>query len=233
MSHPFEEQLARIRESLLRMSSCTDRNLELSVRALVERSDVLAAVVEEADAEIDQMEIDVDEKVVTYMATHGPMARDSRLMLAASKISSNLERIADQATTIARRARDLNKEPELTPLIDIPRMAMLAQRMLQDAITAFVEGKFALAKDIIPRDKEVDDLNRRVAKELIELMMQNPQHVVRAVNLMTIAKAIERAADHAQNIAEEVYYLYRGEDIRHEHSMGKISAEARLGHGDA
>jgi len=216
MSHPFEEQLGHIRETLLLMSSLTDRNLTLAVRALVERDDRLADLVEAEDADIDQLEIDIDEKVITYMSTHGPIARDSRLMLAASKISTNLERIADQATTIARRARALNTEPQLVPLADIPAMATMAQRMLHDAITAFVEGRFELARDIIPRDKEVDDLNRRVARELTELMMQNPLNVTRAVNLLTVAKAIERAADHAQNIAEEVYYLYQGKDIRHE-----------------
>ena len=217
MSHPFEEQLTQIRETLLLMSSLTDRNLTLSVRALVERDNSLADVVVAEDSEIDKLEIEVDEKVITFMATHGPIARDSRLMLAASKISTNLERIADQATTIARRARALNAEPQLTPLVDIPAMASLAQRMLHDAITSFVDGTYELARDIIPRDKEVDELNRRVARELTELMMQSPENVTRAVNLMTIAKAIERAADHAQNIAEEVYYLYRGLDIRHEH----------------
>ncbi len=216
MSHPFHEQLSQIRETLLLMSSLTDRNLTLAVRALVERDDRLADAVEAEDNEVDQLEIEVDEKVITYMATHGPIARDSRLMLAASKISSNLERIADQATTIARRARALNREPQLAPLIDIPEMAKLAQRMLHDAITAFVEGRYELARDIIPRDKEVDELNRRVARELTELMMQNPLNVTRAVDLLTVAKAIERAADHAQNIAEEVFYLYKGTDIRHD-----------------
>jgi len=197
------------------MSTLTDRALSLAIRALVERADRLADEVVSGDGEIDQLEIEVDEKVVTYMATHGPIARDARLMLAASKISSNLERIADQATTIARRVRALNLEPPLAPLVDIPAMATLAQRMLHDAVTAFVEGHYELARDIIPRDKEVDELNRQVARELRELMMQNPLNVNRAVDLLTIAKAIERAADHAQNIAEEVFYLYKGENISH------------------
>ena len=215
MSHPFENELARIRETLLMMSSLTERNLSLAMRAVVERDNQLADAVEAEDAEVDQLEVNVDEMVITFMATHGPMARDCRLMLTASKISSNLERIADQATTIARRARLLNNEPPLTPLADIPAMAVLAQRMLHDAITAFVEEKYDLAEEIIPRDKEVDLLNRRVAKELMDLMMQSPDNVGRAVNLMTVSKAIERAADHAQNIAEEVFFLYRGQDIRH------------------
>lgn len=217
MSHPFEDQLAHIRETLLVMSSLTDRNLSLAVRALMERNDKLADEVEAADSEIDQLEITVDNLVIIYMSTHGPIARDSRLMLIGSKISSNLERVADQATTIARRARALNKEPQLLLSPDIQAMATLTQQMLHDAVTAFVEGKYDLAQAIIPRDKEVDDLNRRVSGKLIGLMIENPENVTRAVNLMTIAKALERAADHVQNIAEEVFFLYSGQDIRHEH----------------
>ena len=216
MSHPFEAQLAHIRETLLLMSSLTDRSLTLAVRAVVERDDTLADLVETSDAEIDQLEVTVDDLIVTYMATHGPIARDSRLMLIASKISSNLERIADQATTIARRAHALNKEPQLVAVADIPVMATMTQELLHDAITSFVEARFELAQAIIPRDKEIDELNRRIAKKLTDLMIESPANVTRSVHLLTIAKAIERAADHAQNIAEEVFYLYRGQDIRHE-----------------
>ncbi|MEI6350738.1 MAG: phosphate signaling complex protein PhoU [Verrucomicrobiota bacterium] len=215
MSHPFETQLAQIRETLLMMSSLTDRNLSLAMRALVERDNRLADAVETEDSEVDKLEVAIDEMVITYMATHGPVARDCRLMLGASKISTNLERIADQATTIARRARALNGEPPLTAFDNIPAMAKLAQQMLHDAITAFVEGNADLAQAIIPRDKEVDAINRQVAKGLAELMMASPENVNRALNLLTIAKAIERAADHAQNIAEEVYFLYSARDIRH------------------
>ena len=216
MSHPFEAQLAHIRETLLLMSSLTDRNLSLAVRAVTERDDQLADQVEATDSEIDRLEVMVDDLVVTYMSTHGPMARDSRLMLIASKISSNLERIADQATTIARRARKLNTEPQLVEVTDIPLMAAMTQELLHEAITSFVEARYELAQNIIPQDKEVDELNRRIARKLIALMIENPANVTRAVHLMIIAKAIERAADHVQNIAEEVFYLYKGEDIRHE-----------------
>lgn len=218
MSHPFETQLAHIRETLLMMSTLTDRSLSLAVRAVVERDNKLADEVEASDSEIDRLEVTVDDLVVTYMSTHGPIARDSRLMLIASKISSNLERIADQATTIARRARALNQEPQLVEVTDIPLMAHMAQELLHEAITSFVEAKYELAQAIIPQDKKIDALNRGIAQKLIALMIENPGNVTRAVNLMTIAKAIERAADHIQNIAEEVFYLYKGQDIRHEHS---------------
>lgn len=215
MTHPFQTQLAHIRETLLLMSTITDKSLGLAIRALVERDDQKADQVEEEDSKIDELEMQVDELVVTYMATHGPMATDCRLMLAASKISSDLERIGDQATTIARRARDLNKEPLLKPLIDIPKMAELAQQMLRDGITAFIEADADFAQQIIARDKSVDDMNRQTARELTTYMMEDPRSITRALHLMTISKALERVADHAANIAEDVYFLYRGEDIRH------------------
>ena len=219
MSLFWEQQLADIREQLLMMSGLTERNLALSMRALVERDDKLCDLVEAEDSTIDQLEIQIDEMVITYMATHGPIARDCRLMLTASKISSNLERIADQATKIARRARELNTEPLLKPLIDIPLMADIAQEMLRDSITAFVDANNELAVEIIARDKSVDDINKQLARELTSYMIENPKTITRALNLMTVAKAIERVADHATNIAEEVFYLNRGEDIRHEPSL--------------
>jgi len=217
MSHPFEAQLARIRETLLRMSALTEQNLSLATRALIERDNALADQVEAADTEIDQLEIHMDDLVVTYMSTHGPMARDSRLMLIASKTSSDLERIADQATTIARRARMLSQEPPLLVVMDdISTMAAMTKELLNDTITAFVEARGELAQSVIPRDKEIDALNRNIAQKLTALMIENPANVTRSLHLMTIAKALERAADHVQNIAEDVFYLYSGQDIRHE-----------------
>jgi phosphate transport system protein len=223
MTQPWEQQLNALREQLLMMSGLSERNLAVAMRALIERDDKLCDTVEAEDTQIDQLEIHIDELVITSISTHGAVARDCRLMLAASKIASNLERIADQATTIARRARELNKEPLLKPLIDIPVMADLASEMLRDSITAFVEGNADLAVEIVARDKSVNDLNRQVARELTAEMQGNPKSVTRAINLLTIAKALERVADHATNIAEEVFYLNRGEDIRHERSLKKQS----------
>ncbi len=219
MSFFWEQQLVDLREQLLMMSGLTERNLALAMRALVERDDKLADSAEAEDEQVDQLEIQIDEMVITYMATHGPIARDCRLMLTASKISNNLERIADQATKIARRARDLNTEPLLKPLIEIPMMADIAQEMLRDSITAFVDENHELAVEIIARDHSVDSINKQFARELTESMIADPKTITRALNLMTVAKAIERVADHATNIAEEVFYLYKGEDIRHEPSL--------------
>jgi phosphate transport system protein len=215
MSLHFEILLAEIREAILLMSSLVDRNFADAIKAFVERNTALANSVELGDSKIDEMEITVDEMVITHMATHGPVARDCRLMLAAAKLSMNLESIGDQATTIARRTRVLNAEPPLTSLHQFEAMAKLAQEMLKDSITAFVDGRFELAEAVIPRDKEVDALNRNIAQQMTELMIKSSENVNRAIHLMTIAKAIERAADHAKSIAEEVFYLHSGEDIRH------------------
>ncbi len=218
MTPNFEQQLTKIRETLLMMASLTDRNLNLAMRSLVMRDDSLAATVESEDSQIDQLEISVDEMVISFMATHGPVAKDCRFMLVASKIASNLERIADQAVSIARRARELNLQPPLKPLIDIPRMAGIANEMLRDTVTAFVEEKPDLARGIVKRDKEVDEINRQLQRELTSFMLESPNTITRALQLLMVSRNIERIADHAKNIAEEVYYLFRASDIRHENA---------------
>ena len=148
------------------------------------------------------------------MATHAPVATDCRFMLVASKISSNLERIANQATAIARRSLELNKEPLLKPLIDIPRMAQIAEGMLRDGITALIERKPELAQEVVKRDKEVDQINKQLARELTSFMLEDPSTITRALSLTIVARCLERVADHCKNIAEEVYYLYQAIDIR-------------------
>jgi phosphate transport system protein len=213
---PASEQISNIRQTLLMMASLANRNLALAMRALVERDEKLAASVEAEDSQLDELEITIDELVINHMATHAPVATDCRFMLVASKISSNLERIADQAVSIARRARELNKEPLLKPLIDIPRMAQIAAGMLRDGVTALVERKPELAQEIIRRDKEVDAINKQLARELTSFMLEDPSTITRAINLTLVARSLERIADHCKNIAEEVYYLYQAVDIRHE-----------------
>ena len=215
---PAAEQITQIRETLLMMASLADRNLALAMRALVERDEKLAAAVEAEDSQLDQLEITVDDMVINHMATHAPVATDCRFMLVASKISSNLERIGDSAVTVARRSLELNREPLLKPLIDIPRMAQIAESMLRDSITALVDRKPELAQEIVRRDKEVDNINKQLARELTSFMLEDPKTITRAMNLTLVARSLERIADHAKNIAEEVYYLYHAIDIRHERS---------------
>jgi phosphate transport system protein len=221
---PAAEQITQIRETLLMMASLADRNLALAMRALVERDEKLAAAVEAEDSQLDQLEITVDDMVINHMATHAPVATDCRFMLVASKISSNLERIGDSAVSIVRRSLELNREPLLKPLIDIPRMAQIAEGMLRDSITALIDRKPELAQEIVRRDKEVDAINKQLARELTSFMLENPTTITRAMNLTLVARALERVADHAKNIAEEVYYLYHAVDIRHERTSNPASA---------
>jgi len=213
---PASAQISNIRETLLMMASLADRNLSLALRALVERDEKLADAVEAEDSQLDELEVAVDELVINHMATHAPVATDCRFMLVASKISSNLERIADQATAIARRSCELNKEPLLKPLIDIPRMAQIAEGMLRDGITALIDRRPELAQEVVKRDKEVDQINKQLARELTSFMLEDPSTITRALNLTIVARCLERVADHCKNIAEEVYYLYQAVDIRHD-----------------
>jgi phosphate transport system protein len=215
MSLYWEQHLQAIREQLLMMSSLVERNLGQATKALIDRDDALADLVEEEDSEVDDLEKRIDELVITYISTHGPMARDCRFLITASKISSELERIADQATTLARRARDLNKHPALKSLSNIPTMAAEVQEMLSQSIKAFVDRDTDLALEVIGRDKLVDSEYKEAVLDVESAIMSDPGTTGRELHLLTVAKALERAGDHATNIAEEVFYLYKGQDIRH------------------
>jgi phosphate transport system protein len=220
MSRFWEHRLIHIREQLLLMSTLTERSFAQSIRALQDRDDKLCEVVEANDSQIDDLEMKIDGMVMTFMATHAPTAGDARLMLVLTKISSNLERAADEATKIARRSRELNALPQLKVPVDIPAMAEMARVMLHDSISSFVEETPEKSVEIKRRDREVDALKKEIERELTEAMQANPRSVAPALNLMTVVRAIERVADHAKNIAEEVFYLTKAQNIRHE-SSGK------------
>jgi phosphate transport system protein len=213
MTH-YAEELSKLKESLLAMASHAESAVTLAMRALVERDDVLAQKVEDDDTILDQFEIEIDDTAIHLLAK-APLATDLRLITVAMKISQNLERVGDEAVTIARRAIDLNTEPQLKPYVDLPRMAMMSLEMLRDALSAFVNREPERARAVVPRDSDVDDLNRQLHRELSSYMVERPQTITRCLRLMVISKAIERIADHATNIAEEVVYLYEAKDIRH------------------
>lgn len=213
MTH-YNEELAKLKESLLAMASHAESAVSRAIRALVERDDALARKVEEDDNILDQYEIEIDDTAIHLLAK-APLATELRLITVAMKISHNLERVGDEATTIARRALDLSTEPQLKPYVDIPRMATMSLEMLRDAISAFVNRETDRARAVIPRDQDVDDLNRQLHRELSSYMVERPTTISRCLRLMVISKAIERIADHATNIAEEVVYLYEAKDIRH------------------
>ena len=188
----------------------------------MDRDDELARRVMADDVIVDQLEIEVDELSIQLLSK-APLASDLRLITVAMKISHDLERVSDEATTIARRSLDLSLEPQLKPYVDLPRMANMALDMLKDALDSFVNRDPAKARDVIPRDKEVDLLNKQLHRELSSYMVERPSTITRCLNLMVISKSLERVADHAANVAEEVVYLYEGRDIRH---SGQTAAAA-------
>jgi phosphate transport system protein len=219
----FDQELAGLKEVLLRMASMAEQSVALSLKALITRDDAVALGVEIDDNEIDQLQIEIDERCMKMLALRQPTARDLRFIMMATKINTDLERIADSAVNIARRAQKLNTEPLLKPLVDIPRMGEIVRGMIHDALDAFVYEKIELARRIIPVDKEVDNLDRELHQELTEIMINDPTTVNRAVNLISIAHNLERIGDHATNIAEDIVYLYEARDIRHQHEEPTVS----------
>jgi phosphate transport system protein len=213
MTH-YAEEMTRLKESLLAMASHAETAVARSIRALVDRDDALAQQVVQDDNVLDQFEKTIDDTAIHLLAK-APLATDLRMTAVAMKISTNLERVGDSAVTIARRAIDLGTEPQLKPYVDIPRMAAMSLEMLRDAITAFINRDPDRARAVIPRDSDVDQLNRQLHRELSSFMVERPATITRCLHLMVISKSLERVADHATNIAEDVVYLYEAVDIRH------------------
>jgi phosphate transport system protein len=210
----FEQELDGLRQQLLTMAALAEAAVTKSMKALTERDDTLALRSKEEDQAIDRLEMEIDDLSVHLLAK-APLASQLRLITVAMKISRDLERVGDEATTIARRALELNAEPPLKPYVDIPRMAGLALRMLREAIHSFVHADPAQARAVIPQDKEVDALNKQLHRELAGFMVEKPATISRCLHLMVISKSLERIADHAKNVAEEVVFLLEGRDIRH------------------
>jgi len=209
------KELEHLKELLIKMSIDVEISIKDAVNALTERDDDIAMKVIAGDQLINAQDIQVDEECIRMLALTQPMARNLRFITTAMKITTDLERIADNAVNIAERAIELNKEPILKPYIDIPRMSRISQRMVRDSINAFINGDISLAKDVIMTDDEIDDLNEKIWKELMGIMTGDPSTISRAVKISYVSKYLERIADHATNIAEDVIYLIEGKIIRH------------------
>jgi len=212
----FDEVLASLRNNVLMMAGLTERSLERAMKGLFNRDDNLCANAIADDEEIDQLEIQIDRDGVAILLRFQPVASDLRRVVAAMKLSSNLERMADQATTIARRARKLNQHPPL-PEVDLIRpMYEHAMSMLRDSVDAFVREDVDLGRAVVARDETLDELNRSASRKLIERMAQDPDQLRGYLNLIFIGRALERVGDHATNIAEDAVYAAAAEDIRHQ-----------------
>jgi phosphate transport system protein len=212
----FDQELSQLKEMLLRMAATAEQSVADALKALVERNEDIARRVDTEDVQLDRMEMDVDRVGIELIALRQPKAGDLRFIIVAMKIATELERIGDQAVSIAHRACELAKEAPLKPLVDIPQMAVLVQKMTHDALDAFVYAKPDLAREVIAHDNQVDQLHEQVRRELTSFMVEDPQTITRALNLMTVARKLERIGDHATNLAEGIVYLYEARDIRHQ-----------------
>jgi phosphate transport system protein len=213
----FDEALASLRDNVLLMSSLTERSLDRAITGLLKRDDELCAIAIADDEEIDQLEKQMDKDGIDLLLRFQPVASDLRRVVSAMKLSSNLERMADQATNIARRARKLNQHPPLPEAELMRPMYVHAMAMFKDAIDAYVRGDVDLARSVVPRDEALDDMNRTAGRRLTERMAEDPGQLRGYLNLIFVSRCLERVGDHATNMAEDAVYAVAAEDIRHQH----------------
>jgi len=215
MQWHFDDELKRLKEMILRMGAMVEEQIANSVKALVERDVDLARQTIANDHRVNAMDVEIDETCIRLLALYQPAARDLRFITTAMKITTDLERMSDLSEDISERAIELAGEPPLKPYIDLPRMAGHAQRMVKEALDAFVNQDAQLARRVCGDDQMIDDLTDQIFRELLSYMMADPATVTRAIRLSFIAKYLERIGDHATNVAEMVVYLVEGKLIRH------------------
>jgi phosphate transport system protein len=211
----YEEDLRGLRAGLLRMGGLVERQIVEAVESLVNRNTEQARDTIQRDVEVNRLDTEMDQRCINLLALHQPTASDLRFITTGLKITTDLERIGDNAVNISERAIELNTEPQLKPYIDIPRMAEITQNMVKDALDAFMRDDIELAGEVIARDDEVDQLNYQTYRELLSYMVEDPQTIPRATKILFISKYLERIADHATNIAEMVVYMVKGRSIKH------------------
>src|SRR5262245_59687818 len=215
MQRHFHEELDALKQTLLAMGGLVEDQIRRVMRARTERDDALSRDVIERDRQVNTYDVEVDEQCVELLALHQPTAGDLRFITTAMKIVTDLERIGDLAVNIAQRVIELNREPQLKPYIDLPRMAERAQAMVKESLDAFVARDIDLARRVCGEDAEVDALTEQIFRELLTFMMEDPRAIPRAIRLILISRFMERVADHATNIAEMVVYLVEGKMVRH------------------
>jgi phosphate transport system protein len=223
----FEAELNGLREALLKMGALVQVQIARAIEALVNRDSAKARETIARDLEVNHLDIETDERCIRLLALYQPAASDLRLITTGLKITTDLERIGDNAVNICERVLEFNQHPLPTAYIDIPRMAAVAQSMVQDSLDAFTRGDAALAEQVIARDDEVDSLNDQVYHQLLAFMAEDSQTIPRATPILFVAKYLERIADHATNIAEMAVFLIKGRDIRHMDKRQQTSQEVR------
>lgn len=214
----FTEELLRLKERLLEMGELATSRIDRAVSGLTSRDPVILGDVIQGDESINALQIELDDRCFKLLALRQPMATDLRLIMSTTRITSDLERVGDLAVNVAEAAARYIQYPPVKPLIDLPKMSELAQQMLRDALSSFVSGEVSLASDVLKRDDALDDLKRQVFQDLLTYMLNNPDLVAPALDLVLISRHLERVGDHATNIAEDIIFLVEGRDVRHQTS---------------
>ena len=215
MERHFDEELNELKTRLLLMGGRAEAAVHKAIDALRRRDQALAEEIFEDDRAIDQLEVEIDERCMRLLALRQPVGQDLRFIISALKIVNDLERVGDHAVNIAQSAIKLAKEPELKPLIDIPRMASISTRMLTEALDAFVRNDAISARAILTEDDEVDHLKGQLFRELLSFMIEKPDTISRAIELILVSRNLERVADLATNVAEEVVFIAEARVVKH------------------
>ena len=215
MERHFDEQLQDLKNHLMKMSALAEVMIADAVKTVVERDEDAISPVYEREELVNQMEIEIDENCLTLIALHQPAAGDLRFIMGAVRTNAELERLADEAVNIVQKAEHLLKAPPLMPFAIIPEMAVLARGMVRDSLRSFVNRKVDLAREVLLRDDRLDELKAKIAAELTAFMTQDSSTVSRGLDLLLIARFLERIGDHATNIAEITIFVVEGLDIRH------------------
>jgi phosphate transport system protein len=214
----FQEELELLKSRLLEMGGLAEESVRLSVKGIVDRDHDLIDRVMAGDEPINKLHIEVDNRCFTLLALYQPMAADLRTIVAAVKINTDLERVGDLAVNIAEAARRYASHPPVKKLIDIPRMATIAQTMLRDALDAFVRRDVELAQHVLNEDDRLDSLKTQIFRELLTYMLQDPSTIEPALDLILVSRHLERIGDHATNVAEDVIFIVSARDVRHHSS---------------
>jgi phosphate transport system protein len=218
-STQYEQELREVKESLIYLGALTEKAIEESIEALLERDSVKARHVIDNDDKIDQLDVEIEEKCIRLLALRQPAARDLRFITTSIKINGHLERIGDMAANIAEKAIILNELPQLKPYIDIPRMSEIARGMIRDSLDALVHDAVDLANKVRIEDEKIDQLNDQIFRELLTFMLEDPRKIHASLLIMQISKSLERISDHAKGIADMVVYMVTGKSVRHETPM--------------
>jgi phosphate transport system protein len=215
-SSHYEKELQEIKNDLIYLGALTEKAIQSAMKSLLQHNSDLADMVIKDDCEIDRLDTELEERCIRILALRQPTAIDLRFITTAIKITGHLERIGDMAVNIAEKAILLNKEPQLKPYIDLPRMADLVGEMIKSSLDALIKNDLELAEKVQQKEQVVDDLNEQIFRELLTFMIEDTKTIHRAIVIMQISKNLERIADHAKGIADMVTYMVTGQCIRHQ-----------------